>query len=212
MTTKKERKDEGRDSQTQFIEVMVSELEPWADQPRTIFNENTITEMADSFGKSDGVINPIIIRPHPKPHGGIKYQIIAGERRFRAAKIAKIKSLSAILKNIKDEDMLKVAVLDNLHREELNSVDEAYAFKRLMEENGWNASQLARYLGKSPAWVTTQRLSLLELAKSVQEMVREKKLPVSTAVNLKQFKKEHEQTSLAYRILTKGMTAKEVIS
>jgi ParB family chromosome partitioning protein len=147
------------------IQMMpVSSIEPHLDQPRRHFDEEKLTELADSI-RVRGLIQPIVVRPH-----GHRYQIVAGERRWRAAQRAQLHEVPVIVREFSDSETLEVALLENIQRQDLNAIEEADGYRRLIDEFGHTQEELARIVNKSRSHVANL-LRLLGLPESVRELV-----------------------------------------
>jgi len=153
----------------------VEALQPGRYQPRTRIDPESLTELAGSI-KSQGVMQPILVRPLEAG----RYEIVAGERRWRAARMAGLATVPALVREVPDRNALAMALIENLQREDLNFLEEAAGVKRLIEEFGMTHGEAAEALGRSRAAVTNA-LRLLELAPPVQELVREGKLDMGHA-------------------------------
>lgn len=148
------------------ILVSINDIEPNRDQPRKVFNEEGLNELADSI-KQMGIIEPLIVQ---KKKDSKRYEIIAGERRFRAARIAGLKQVPVVVRDYADKDILTIAILENIQREDLNPIEEAQAYKRLMDESKMTQEAVADRLSKSRTAITNS-LRLLKLAKDVRDMI-----------------------------------------
>ncbi len=144
--------------------IPIASIEPHLGQPRRHFDEEALAELADSI-RGRGVIQPIVVRPH-----GGRYQIVAGERRWRAAQKARLHEIPAIVREFDDAETLEIALIENIQRRDLNAIEEAQGYKRLLEEYGHTQEALARLVHKSRSHVANL-LRLLELPDAVQEMV-----------------------------------------
>lgn len=153
------------DSQDRILKLPLNKIISNSSQPRKDFNQEKIEELAQSI-KENGLIQPIVVRKKMN-----KYQIVAGERRFRACAFLKLKEISVILKEFSDGDTSKIALIENIQRQDLNPVEEALAYKGLIEEHGLKQSELGEILGKSRSAITNA-LRLLELPNEVLEMIR----------------------------------------
>jgi len=142
----------------------VSSIEPHLDQPRRHFDEGALEELADSI-RVRGLIQPIVVRPH-----GHRYQIVAGERRWRAAQKAQLHEIPVIVRDFSDSETLEVALLENIQREDLNAIEEAEAYRRLVGEYGHTQEALAKLVHKSRSHVANL-LRLLDLPERVRAMV-----------------------------------------
>ena len=144
--------------------VKLSEIEPNADQPRREFNEDALQELAESI-RQVGIIQPIVVQKRED-----YYEIIAGERRWRAARLAGLKEVPVIVKDLSDKEILELSLIENLQREDLNPIEEAKAYKRLIEEFDLKQDELAERLSKSRTAITNS-MRLLKLCDKVQEML-----------------------------------------
>jgi ParB family chromosome partitioning protein len=144
--------------------IAVASIEPHPDQPRRVFDEAALEELAGSI-RSRGVIQPIIVRPH-----GHRYQIVAGERRWRAAQRARLHEIPAIVRDFSEEETLEVALIENIQRAELNAIEEARAYGRLMRDYGHSQEEMARLVAKSRSHIANL-LRLLDLPENVQALV-----------------------------------------
>lgn len=155
----------------------IDRLEPGPFQPRTTMDEAALAELADSI-RQRGVLQPILARPHPEAHG--RFQIIAGERRWRAAQRAGLHELPALVRTLSDSDALAAALVENLQRQDLNPIEEAEGFRRLTEEFGLTQEQLGDAVGKSRSHVANV-LRLLHLPSAVQAALRKGELSAGHA-------------------------------
>ena len=148
------------------FEYSVDKIVPNINQPRKDFSEDKLQRLADSI-KEYGVVQPIVLRPIGKD----KYEIVAGERRWRASKLADLKSIPAIVKEFKDDEFAEIALIENLQRENLNSIEEAIAYQYMVDEHHLTQDKLAKVVGKSRTYITNT-LRLLKLDSQVQRMIR----------------------------------------
>ena len=148
------------------FEYPVDKIVPNINQPRKDFSEDKLQRLADSI-KEYGVVQPIVLRPIGKD----KYEIVAGERRWRASKLADLKSIPAIVKEFKDDEFAEIALIENLQRENLNSIEEAIAYQYMVDEHHLTQDKLAKVVGKSRTYITNT-LRLLKLDSQVQRMIR----------------------------------------
>lgn len=154
------------------LEIGVDLIEPNPQQPRTRFAESDLEELASSI-RANGIVQPIVVRAR-----GGRYQIIAGERRWRAAQRAGLHRLPAVVKEIPDEKMLELALVENIQRQELNPIEEANAYRKLIENVGLTQEQVAERVGKERTLITTT-MRLLRLPNDVQRHIVEGKLSLS---------------------------------
>ncbi len=150
-------------------EVDTDRIDPSPYQPRTQFREEALRELSESI-RSAGIIQPLILRKN-----GERYQLIAGERRWRAALLAELKRVPAIVRDIPEEQALEITLVENIQREDLSPIEQAKAFERMTDEFGFTQEQLAKRTGKDRSTVTNT-LRLLNLDKSIQEMIDRGKL------------------------------------
>ncbi len=184
-------------------EVLLEDLYPNPDQPRKVFDENAMNDLANSI-REHGVISPIVVN---RGENG-KYMIIAGERRFRAAKMAGLERMPVIIRNYTEKEVQEISLIENLQREDLNPIEAAYGMKRLMEEYNLTQEVLAERLGKSrPAIANTLRL--LTLSEEVIAFVRDGKLSSGHARTLVPVPKD-EQAALAQECVKAGWSVREM--
>ena len=177
----------------EIVELNVSELRPSPYQPRTVFDEDALNELAESI-KENGVIEPIIVKKSIKG-----YDVIAGERRLKASKIAGKETIPAIIRQLSDEKMAEIALLENLQRENLTALEEAMAYKSLIDKLNLTQEALAKKVSKSRSHITNM-LGLLRLPKEVQEMIQNKKLTMGHARALSKLEDEEEIIKMAKEI------------
>jgi ParB family transcriptional regulator, chromosome partitioning protein len=168
--------DEPRAAPTETLAMLsIDSLAPGPFQPRLSLDQTALAELAESI-KAQGVMQPILARPA----GAGRYEIIAGERRWRAARLAGLATVPALVREVPDRNALALALIENIQREDLNPLEEAAGLKRLLEEFGMTHADAAQALGRSRAAITNA-LRLLELAPPVQELLREGKLDMGHA-------------------------------
>ena len=194
--------DESISENTDYVILKWSDIDPDKSQPRKAFDEEALNALAESI-TTHGIINPVIVRKV-----GSRYVLIAGERRWRAAKIAGITDIPAIVKDYNEEQTAVVALIDNLQREDLNTIEEAEGMQRLMDEFNFTQEQVAKSVGKSrPAVANTVRL--LSLNNDVKKLIAEGILPPGQARLLCAFEDEERQLKYANEILNKGMNTRQ---
>ncbi|HMS41185.1 MAG TPA: ParB/RepB/Spo0J family partition protein [Pyrinomonadaceae bacterium] len=152
-----------------FLELELDLIEPNAEQPRTRFTEQNLEDLAQSI-RVNGIIQPIVVR-----RKGGRYEIVAGERRWRAAQRAGLKKVPAVIKEVSDEKLLELALVENIQRQELNAVEEAKAYRKLIDTVGLTQEMIAERVGKGRTVITTY-LRLLKLSDDIQNMVEEEKI------------------------------------
>lgn len=176
-------------------------------QPRTVFDEDNLKELSDSI-KEVGVLQPIVVREvDPETHSGNHYELIMGERRTRASRMAKLEKIPAIVKTTQDDDMLRDALLENLHRVALNPLEEAAAYQQMLKEFGLTQEQLAKSVSKSRPQITNT-LRLLQLPGSVQKKVAAGVLSAGHARALLSLKSAEDMETLANRIVAEGLSVR----
>ena len=189
----------------QIVEIDLSELRANPYQPRKNFDEEALNELASSI-KEHGVFQPIIVKKSIKG-----YEIIAGERRFRASKLAGMQTIPAIIKDFSDDEMMQIALLENLQRENLTSIEEAKAYKSIIESMNITQDELAKKVGKSRSHVTNI-LGLLKLPASVQDMVLYNKLSMGHARVLSKLDDPKTIEDLAQRVITEDLSVRKLES
>ena len=188
----------------EIISLSLNELRPNPYQPRKTFDEVSLQELANSIELS-GVFQLIIVRK-----SAVKgYEIIAGERRFRASKLAKKESIPAIIRNFNEEEMMQVAVLENLQREDLNPLEEAEAYNMLMKNLKLTQAEVAARLGKSRPYIANY-LRLLSLPKLVKEMMQDERLSMGQARTLLGLKNKELILKLANRCVKENLTVRQL--
>ena len=187
----------------EIIEVNISELRPNPYQPRKVFDKDALAELAKSI-KEHGVFQPIIIKKSIKG-----YEIIAGERRVRASKMAGLDKVPAIIRNLNDEQMMEIALLENLQRENLSAIEEAKAYKSLIDNLHLTQEQLSEKVGKSRSHVTNI-LGLLRLPPEVQDMVVTKKISMGHARVLSKLESDDKIIEMARDIAENKLPVREV--
>ncbi|HCV2596299.1 TPA: ParB/RepB/Spo0J family partition protein [Staphylococcus aureus] len=178
----------------QIKQIDISDIKPNPYQPRKTFDENHLNDLADSI-KQYGILQPIVLR---KTVQG--YYIVVGERRFRASKIAALKYVSAIIKDLTDEDMMELAVIENLQREDLNAIEEAESYQRLMTDLKITQQEVAKRLSKSRPYIANM-LRLLHLPKKIADMVKDGRLTSAHGRTLLAIKDEQQMLRLAKRVV-----------
>ncbi|HDE8211933.1 TPA: ParB/RepB/Spo0J family partition protein [Staphylococcus aureus] len=178
----------------QIKQIDISDIKPNPYQSRKTFDENHLNDLADSI-KQYGILQPIVLR---KTVQG--YYIVVGERRFRASKIAGLKYVSAIIKDLTDEDMMELAVIENLQREDLNAIEEAESYQRLMTDLKITQQEVAKRLSKSRPYIANM-LRLLHLPKKIADMVKDGRLTSAHGRTLLAIKDEQQILRLAKRVV-----------
>lgn len=187
----------------EIIELNVNELRPNPYQPRKVFHQEALVDLANSI-KEHGVFQPIIVKKSIKG-----YEIIAGERRVRASKLAGLTKVPAIIRNLNDEQMMEIALLENLQRENLSAIEEAKAYQSLIENLHLTQEKLSEKVGKSRSHVTNI-LGLLRLPNEVQELVVNKKISMGHARVLSKIDNDEKIIEMAHKIVDQKLPVREV--
>jgi len=191
-----------RSTEDELAQLAVGALRPGKYQPRTRMDEASLAELAESI-KARGVIQPIVVRPV----GAEQYEILAGERRWRAARLAGLPHVPALVRDVPDEAALGIGLIENIQREDLNPLEEANGLKRLIDEFRLTHEQVATAIGRSRAGVTNL-LRLLELAPAVQSLVQDGAIDMGHARALLALTKPR-QTEVAQRVAEDGLSVRE---
>ncbi|TYP57412.1 ParB/RepB/Spo0J family partition protein [Thermosediminibacter litoriperuensis] len=183
-------------------EINLNEIRPNEHQPRKAFDDEKLSELAASI-REHGILQPVILR---KVKNG--YEIVAGERRWRAAKMAGIDKIPAVVKELTDAEVMQIALIENLQREDLNPLEEAAAYKRLMEEFGMTQEELAMRIGKSRSQIANI-VRLLNLEPEIQRMINEGRLTAGHARALLAIEDPRERIKIARRITEENISVRE---
>jgi ParB family chromosome partitioning protein len=186
----------------EFIEIDLDLIEPNTKQPRTRFADDSLEDLAQSI-RANGIVQPIIVR-----RKGSKFQIVAGERRWRASQKAGLEKIPAIVKVIGDEKLLELALIENIQRQELNAIEEAKAYKNLIETIGLTQEMIAERVGKNRTVITTF-LRLLKLPGDIQKLVEEEKITAGHARALLMTEDENMQRQLANKVIEMSLSVRE---
>ena len=198
----KKAKNEPKTNENGVIELKVNQIEPNREQPRKNFDEDALQELADSI-KKHGIIQPLVVQKK-----GEYYEIIAGERRWRAAKIAGLKHIPVVIKDYSEQEMVEIALIENIQRQDLNPIEEAMAFKQLMQEYDLKQDELAERVSKSRTAVTNS-MRLLKLPQKIMEMVINNELSSGHARTLLSIEDEDLQIKVAELVILKQMSVRE---
>ena len=190
-------------SKDEIIDINISELRVNPYQPRKVFDDEALNELASSI-KEHGVFQPIIVKKSIKG-----YEIVAGERRYRASKLAGLDKIPAIVRDFNDEQMMEIALLENLQRENLTAIEEAEAYKLMIERLELTQEQLAKRVGKSRSHVTNI-IGLLRLPKDVQEMVNSSKISMAHARVLSKLDSVSQIEELAHKIIKDNINVRQL--
>ncbi len=185
------------------VEVDINKVEPNKQQPRRTFDEDKLEELADNI-KRYGIINPLIVQDRDG-----YYEIIGGERRWRAARMAGLKKVPVIIKHLSEQEFAEISLIDNIQREQLNPIDEAMAFRRLIEEFNLKQDEVAERVSKSRASVTNS-MRLLKLDKRVQEMIIDDKITTGHARAMLSITDPDQQFEFAEKAFDEKLSVREV--
>lgn len=187
----------------EIIDIDLNDLRPNPYQPRKVFNDETLNDLSESI-KEHGVFQPIIVKKSIKG-----YEIIAGERRVRASKLAGLSKIPAIIRNLNDEQMMEIALLENLQRENLSAIEEAVAYKTMIEKLSLTQEELSKKVGKSRSHITNI-LGLLRLPKEVQDMVATNQISMGHARVLSKLEDDNKIIDMAREIVSKKIPVREL--
>lgn len=187
-----------------ITEIKLIDIEPNREQPRKVFDDEALAELADSI-KQNGVITPILV--HEVPNG--YYSIIAGERRWRASKLAGLKTIPAIIKKLDDQKLYEISLIENLQRQDLNPIEEAMGYKKLIEDYSLTQEDVALKVSKSRSAVTNA-LRILKLQKEALKALEEGKISVGHAKVLLSVEQGDEQIKLCRLIIEKTLSVREL--
>ncbi len=205
-TTKREDEEvsssKAKPAEGQVQNLKITEVEPNKNQPRKTFNEDALEELADSI-KQHGIITPLLVTKK-----GSGYMIVAGERRWRAARKAGLKEVPAVVKNLSEAEIAEIAIIENLQREGINPIEEAFAFKQLIEEHSYTQDQVAEKISKSRVYVTNS-MRLLKLTQRVQDMVIQELLTAGHARALLSIANDADQEEVAQQIVDQSLSVRE---
>lgn len=183
-------------------EIDIDLVKPNADQPRTRFTDAALEELAQSI-RENGIIQPVVVRRR-----GNEFEIVAGERRWRAAQRAGLRKVPAVVREVADEKTLELALIENIQRQELNAIEEAKAYKKLIETLGLTQEKLAERVGKDRVLIANH-LRLLKLPDDIQRLVEEQKISAGHGRAILSIEDLSEQRRLAREIMEKSMSVRE---
>jgi ParB family transcriptional regulator, chromosome partitioning protein len=182
-------------------ELEIDSIVPGPMQPRTQFDDESLGHLADSI-KSHGIVQPVLVR-----RIGDHYELVAGERRWRAAKLAGLRTIPAVVKEIDDKDLLEVALIENVQREDLNPIEEAQAYSKLIETVGLTQEALAERVGRDRSYITNY-LRLLKLPEDIQQLVRQKRISTGHARTLLALQQVDLQRLVARQIIANDLSVR----
>lgn len=186
----------------ELLEVDIDLIDPNNAQPRTNFNEERLEELAQSI-RSNGIVQPLLVRRR-----GARYQLVAGERRWRAAQRAGLQRVPAVVRDIPDDKLLELALIENIQRQELNAIEEAHAYKRLIETLGLTQEVVAQRVGRDRSFVTNY-LRLLRLPEDIQRLVEEDKISMGHARALLGVDDADIQRRIAQNVIEQTLSVRE---
>lgn len=192
-----------KEERNNATEIELSQIRSNPYQPRKVFDEEALNELADSI-KVYGVVEPVILKKSVRG-----YEIVAGERRCKASKIAGLTTVPAIIKDFTDEEMMEIALLENIQREDLNPVDTAISISNILQVKDMTQEEFSKKFGKSRSYITNL-LGLLNLPKSVQELVKNGKLSMSHARCLSKIDDEEKVINLANKIIKENLNVRDI--
>lgn len=186
------------------VTLKISEIEPNRSQPRRDFNEESLRELADSIA-AHGVLQPLLVRPLPE--GG--YQLVAGERRWRASRMAGLFEVPVIIRELSDSETMQISMIENLQRENLSPVEEALGYQTLLEEYGFTQEEISRSVGKSRP-VIANALRLLKLPQEILDLLNEGVITTGHARALLSIEDSEEQLRVAKQIAANDLTVRDI--
>lgn len=198
-----EKKPEKVESKDGVVNVKISKVEPNREQPRKNFDEDALQELAESI-KQFGVLQPILVQERED-----YYEIIAGERRWRAANIAGLKEVPVIIRNLTEQEIVEIALIENIQREDLNPIEEAQAYKRLLTEFNLKQDEVAERVSKSRTAVTNS-MRLLKLSDDVQQMVIDEMITTGHARALLAIEDPEQQYILAQKVFDEKLSVRDI--
>ncbi|MGM9535822.1 MAG: ParB/RepB/Spo0J family partition protein [Intestinibacter sp.] len=190
-------------NEKQILNIKISDIYPNNTQPRKNFDQDKIIALCESI-KKHGVLQPIVLKPDENG----KYMIIAGERRYRACKMAKIEEIPAVIKDIPTKEVMEVALVENLQRENLNIIEEGIAYKNLIEKYNSTQEELASLVGKSRPYITNT-MRLLNLSDEVIKYIELDKISAGHGKALLRVSNEKKQAELAQRIIKENLSVRK---
>lgn len=199
----KTKKGEEKEAGGGPVLLKINDIEPNRNQPRKKFNEDALQELSESI-KQFGVIQPLVVQKRED-----YYEIIAGERRWRASKLAGIKEVPVIIKDYSEQEIVEIALIENIQREDLNPIEEAQAYKRLIDEYNLKQDELAERISKSRTAITNS-MRLLKLSDDVQQMLIEDMISSGHARALLSIEDKEQQYQLALRIMDEKLSVREI--
>ncbi len=186
-----------------IVEININEIRSNPYQPRKTFDEESLKELAESI-KEHGVVQPIIVKKSIKG-----YELVAGERRTKASKLAGLTTIPAIIRDFNDEEMMEIALIENIQRENLNPIEEALAYENIIKATGMTQEKIAQKFGKSRSYVTNM-LGLLNLPKETKELVEKGEISASHARVLSKMDDEKQINDIAKKVINDKINVREI--
>lgn len=184
------------------LELDIDLIEPNPEQPRTRFAEENLEELAQSI-RANGIVQPIVVRKK-----GARYEIVAGERRWRASQRAGLRKIPAVVKDVSDEKLLELALIENIQRQELNAIEEARAYRKLVDTIGLTQEMIAERVGKDRTLVATS-LRLLKLPNDIQKLIEEQRLSAGHGRALLMAESADSQRRIARKVIEMALSVRE---
>ncbi len=184
------------------LELDIDLIEPNPEQPRTRFAEENLEELAQSI-RANGIVQPIVVRKK-----GARYEIVAGERRWRASQRAGLQKIPAVVKDVSDEKLLELALIENIQRQELNAIEEARAYRKLVDSIGLTQEMIAERVGKDRTLVATS-LRLLKLPNDIQKLIEEQRLSAGHGRALLMAESADSQRRIARKVIEMALSVRE---
>jgi len=185
-----------------LMDLDIDRIDPAVDQPRSIFKQDKLEELAQSI-RHNGIIQPLVVR-----RNGERFQLIAGERRWRAAQKAGLHKVPCIVKEVPDENVLELSLIENIQREELNPIEEANAYKKLLEKQNLTQEEVATRVGKDRTSITNS-LRLLKLPLEIQKMVEDEEMSMGHARAILAVESAEQQIGYAKQIIDNGLSVRD---
>ncbi|HKY26529.1 MAG TPA: ParB/RepB/Spo0J family partition protein [Pyrinomonadaceae bacterium] len=189
-------------STDESLEVAIDLIDPSAMQPRTRFDERKLVELASSI-TANGIVQPLLVRKK-----GLRFELVAGERRWRAAQLAGLNRVPVVIRDVPDDKLLELALIENIQREDLNAIEEAHAYRKLIDTIGLTQESLAERIGRDRTYITNY-LRLLRLPEDIQRLIEEAKLSTGHARTILGTTDVDEQRRLARKIIERGLSVRE---
>lgn len=193
----------GEEIEKDIFEIDIDLIDTNENQPRKTFDQDSLVSLCDSI-KKYGVVQPIVVRKN-----GTRYELIAGERRLRASKLASLTKIPCVVKDYNDREVSEIALIENLQREDLNPIEEARAYEEIIEKYELTQEEMSKIVGKSRSYIANV-IRLLAFPESIRKFLEEKKLTPGQARPLLALKTVAEQLKLAKRIIEEGLSARQI--